>query len=265
MKISPVSVNQYNTKTQQLKKQNVCNYKTNYNNCCNFSFCGIPVISQKDIPIKSFDEYKKVLDRIYKYKDSRGCLIFDPTHNFNMYPNIKKEEEGLLLYAGEVDLSNDINRFLSGRKTKYIGSSMAEDIVRVLDYSLDKLDKNFGTYKGIVYRQGFFVPNSGQYISTTTEPEIAASIFGGICISKNLDFYIIQSKTAHKMNAFQRKMNSDFAEDEEEIIISRKAKLEEVKNVYGDLLFAKNKFIKILESYARRPVDKSRIHVLTEI
>lgn len=231
----------------------------------NTNFCGrFPADKIGLTPIKSLQEYKTVLERIYNHKNSSGTIIYNAEINLKIYPKAKKEEEGLLIYAGVNDLSSDINKFLTNRPMKEMDESMAKDVVRVLDYSLEQLDKKYGTYNGIVYRQGFFEPNTGQYISTTTEPEIAASLRGGVMMNKNQDFYVIKTKKAHKINKFQKKMGSDYAEEEEEILIDRTAKLEEVKYPIGDLLIAKRELLKLLNEYSHQYFNEDKVKVFIE-
>ena len=210
-------------------------------------------------------EYKDILNKIRDYKGQDEKPIFNFQYNLADYPKIKKDQEGLLLYAGCGDLSDEMNRFLSKRELKKLTPVQAKEVISAFDYSLNKLDEKFGKYSGIVYRQGFFEPGSQQYISTTTDPVIAATLRGGICMNKNLEFSLLKVKNGHKINEFQRKMGSDYAEEEEEILISGTSKLREVKTPYGQLLTLKNNFKKTLEDYAHQEINPDKIRIFEEI
>ena len=215
--------------------------------------------------ITSKYEYKNILNRIYNYKGYDKKPLFDIDYNRAMYPKINPEHEGLLFYAGYADLSDDINRFLSKRELYKMTKPQAKDVVRVLDYSLQKLDEEFGKYSGVVYRQGFFPQGQHQFISATKEPVIAATLRGGIFMNKNLEFSIINTKNGHKITDFQRKMGCEYADEEEEILLSRKSKFKEIIDPKEQYLFLKNKFHKLLEMYARREVDPNKIRIFEEI
>lgn len=210
-------------------------------------------------------ECKNILNRIYYYRDCNKNPLFDIALNRQKYPNVKPNEEGLLLYAGYDDLSNDMNRFLSRREMYRMNPKQAEDVVRVFDYSLKKLDEQYGKYSGFVYRQGFFPLGQHQYVSTTTDPVIAATLRGGIYLNKNLEFSIVKVKNGHKINEFQRKMGADYAEEEEEILMSRTARYREITDPQGQFLMLKNKFHKLLETYAHQKILPSKIRLFEEI
>lgn len=214
--------------------------------------------------IKNDIEYNKTLEKIYSYKNKSGKLIYNYQQNIKDYPKVTKDEEGLLLYAGSSDIHDDINRYLSNRPMKELNGEIAKDIVNVTDYALNKLDKKYGKYSGIVYRQGIVPENNTQYISTSTCPDIAATLYGGVCILNDLDFAIIKTNNGHKINEFQRDMESEYAEDEEEILLPRTSKFNEIKHPQGELLKEKNNFIKILETYAHKTINPSRVKVYEE-
>ena len=229
------------------------------------SFKGPTKLTNPDLlPIKSFEEYKQVLERIYNTKNAKGNPIFDIARNLKEFPKVSKEEEGLLLYAGLDDLSGDINRYLTHRELIRTDEPTIKDVIRAFDYSLGKLDKKEGKYSGIVFRQGFFQTNEGQYISTTTDPEIAAYLRGGISFNKNLDFYVIDTKNAHKINTFQKRMGSFYADEEKEILIDRTANLREITSPTGNLLFAKRKLSNILEQCLRRPPERNQVRTFVQ-
>lgn len=215
--------------------------------------------------IKSFEEYLEIMDKIYNYRINGDKPLFSKMENLSGYKKAKKEEEGLLLYAGDMDLSDDINRFLSGREMREMSPSQARNVIKALDYSLKKLDDKYGKYSGIVYRQGFFPLNQKQFISTTTDPVIAATLRGGIYFDKNMEFSIINLKNGHKIRDFQRRVGSGFAEEEEEILAPRQSSYREVFNPVGQYYVKKHVFHKLLETYAHREINPNRIRIFEEI
>lgn len=233
------------------------------------NFLGMPDLVKNRVrlgsEIKSLDEYIQTMNRIYNYKIAGEKPLFSKMENLSGYKKAKKEEEGLLLYAGDMDLSDDINRFLSGRNMTEMTSAQARNVVRALDYSLKKLDERYGRYSGIVYRQGFFPINQKQYISTTTDPVIAATLRGGIYYDKNMEFSIINLKNGHKIRDFQRRVGSDFAEEEEEILAPRTNSYREILNPTGQYYIKKRVFHKLLETYAHQEINPNRIRVFEEI
>lgn len=196
-----------------------------------------------DIPIRTVDEYKVIIERIKNSKMMNGNSYYNFNSDLNSgYKNINETELGLLSYVGGYDVSNDINKFLSGRfpdlrrikirvdngletncLDRYTPENygVMEDLVRALDYSLDKVDEEFGIYDGIVYRSGYMDSGCGQYYSTSTDPNVAAKI-------GNFDYSVIRTKSGHKIVDFQRKMESEFANTESEILLDRKSKYREL-------------------------------------
>ena len=117
--------------------------------------------STKDLtPIQSKEEYSEVLERIKNAKDSKGEPLWRAEEDMKFYPNANETEQGLLPYCGHRDISNQINRYLSGRSEP---TAEMQDVVRAMDYSLASLDKEFGRYEGIVFRQGFMGEKTGQF------------------------------------------------------------------------------------------------------
>ncbi len=259
LSIKPVTLNQPTSFHRNVKSS------VESGNCVSFYGYSGFVTKAIGVPIKSKEEYIKVLDRVYNYKLSDGEPLFNLEYNKKMYPKIKKEVEGVLLYAGYGDLSNDINRYLSGRDMRNMMPYQANDVVRAVDYSLQCLDKKYGKYSGFVYRQGVFPVGEHQFISTTSDPIIAATLRGGICFDKNLDFSIINAKKGHKINSFQKSMGVEFGEEEEEILLSRTSDFKEITNPQGNLLFAKRKFLNILESYTHTKLNPDKVRVFEEV
>ena len=237
----------------------------NHSKSVGVSFGSLPKVPKSGGEILSEAEYKNILKKIYGYKSQDGKPLFNSEQNLQMYPKVKKDQEGLLLYAGCGDLSDDMNRFLSKREMRKMNPAQAKDVVKAFDYSLKKLDEKYGKFSGFVFRQGFFPLGQHQYISTTTDPVIAATLRGGICTNKNLEFSVIKAKNGHKINEFQRKMGSEYAEEEEEILLSRDSKIKEIKTPYGQFLTLKNKVHKLLESYAHQEINPDKIRVFEEV
>lgn len=192
-----------------------------------------------DIPIKNIDEYNTIFDRVYSAKKPNGDLMWFDNERLSYYPNATKVEQGLLPYCGERDSSFYINFFLSGRLTpeKYelwkenLPENKASfiDMIRVLDFSLKNLDEEFGKYKGIVFRQGFMNENSGQFLSTTKNPSIAAQLNNNyIFFSPKRGFSVIRTNNGHNICDFQNKMGVSFSTSEEEILLPRKQKYKEL-------------------------------------
>lgn len=233
------------------------------------NFMALPDLVKKRLrlgtEIKTLDEYVDTMNKIYGYKTADGKPLFDRVANISGYKKVKKDEEGILLYAGDEDLSGDINRFLSGREMREMNPVQARNVIRALDYSLKCLDKRYGKYSGIVYRQGYFPVTEKQYVSTTTDPVLAATLWGGICYDKNLQFSIVNVKNGHKIRDFQRRIGSEFAEDEEEILAPRTSSFREVLNPVGEVYLKKRVFHKLLEKYAHKEINPANIKVYEEI
>ena len=139
------------------------------------------------------------------------------------YSSVPFKYIGLLPYCGGEDVSYYINRYLGKCLTRHLDSRASEqdlcNIIRVLDYSLNQLDEQFGKYKGIVYRRGYFSPKSKQYASTSLSPEIAVKFHG--FFDNTCDYSIIRTKNGHKIYDFQEMVNSPYAIGEKEILIDR--------------------------------------------
>lgn len=134
-----------------------------------------------DIPIKDDEEFNEVMERVYSAKTLGGNVLWiekDYREQWETYKNASEIEMGLLPYCGEADNCDLINQYLSGRLNNPAvvrgqGHHFPEnidscvDMVRALDYSLKNLDKEFGTYQGLVFREGYMDEGNGQFYSTT--------------------------------------------------------------------------------------------------
>ena len=221
-------------------------------------------------PIKSLNEYREVLAKACHSVTPDGQKFWTINNDYNLYKGIDEEYIGLLPYCGGNDVSYYINQYLRSKnymKTlqKYPQHSYCPtlssitDIIRVLDYSLGRLDENVGTYSGIVYRKGHFNLKTKQFYSCSYSPAIASSFSG---VNLNTGYSVIRTKSAHNIYAFQKQMNSLYAKNEKEILISRKAKHRLLKEfeLDSELKKAKTDFAMhmLREVKAKLPVSQAK-------
>ncbi len=196
----------------------------------NINIAFVEKLKTYDIPIKTISEYRKVLKRVESAKSNNGEDMWLTKRDKRYYQNADEKEIGLITYCGIDDNSGIINRYLSGRLTpdyveKYYDylpreESSYADAVRVLDYSLDNLDKEFGKYHGCVYRQGFMKEKMDSYVSTSQLPHKAARLHNSWAnFNPETQYSVIRTNNGHKINDFQRKMRAIYANLEEEILI----------------------------------------------
>lgn len=189
-------------------------------------------------PIESFSEYKEVLEEIINSRTVSNEIFWRPNADMAKNQNIKQEHIGLLPYCGVNDVSWDINRYLGGRinydnlpekyykKGSYVPTHESiKNIIRGLEYSLKQLDENFGKYKGFVFRKGYMSEYSGQYVSSSTHPEIAANFNG---FNSNCQYSIIETKNGHKIHSFQEEIKNNYEKTEREILLPRQTKYEKI-------------------------------------
>ena len=177
-------------------------------------------------PVETFEEYENLLNKILEYSVPDSVSYQTKFIQTEGYENVPIELLGLVSYCGCCDKSDEINRWLSGRpstKSTLSDEEMA-NVIRALDYSLGKLDEKYGKYEGIVYRIGFFNPNTdNQFYSSSL-----SSIFAINNYYKDIGFSVIKVKNGHKICDFQEDTNSKiskrFAKREEEILIDRNSK-----------------------------------------
>ncbi len=187
----------------------------------------------------TFNEYMLMLDEISEYKgpffyyDAETKKACNNLINYTGYEDIDEELKGIVPYCGKFDISDQINRWLTGREsehTKYhFNNQRMINIINTLDYSLKRLDEKFGKYEGMIYRNGYFNPNeSQQYYSATFLPESVLDIRANSIPSIKNKYSIIKIKNGHDVYKFQRYADSEvsnmFADDEHEILIDRKSK-----------------------------------------
>ena len=183
-------------------------------------------------PITSREEYDRVLAKNLSLKHyPKESVLPKPFISTSGYENADQELKGLVPYCGLEDKSDIINSFLSGRPlpTTVINEEQTADIIRAMDYSLEKLDEKFGKYKGVVYRVGYFNPEQDkQFYSTSANSIGAVNHSIGYTPSEKEPYSIIKIKNGHNIYAFQKQTNSYFskriAETEREILTDRNSK-----------------------------------------
>ncbi|MCR5265939.1 MAG: hypothetical protein K6E29_05025 [Cyanobacteria bacterium RUI128] len=225
--------------------------------------------STKDLtPIQSKEEYLEVLERIKKAKTKSGDPLWLCEEDMKFYPNATEIEQGLLPYCGHRDISNQINRYLSGRSEP---TAELQDVVRAMDYSLAHLDKDAGRYEGIVFRQGFMGEKTGQFMSTSTSATGAARHNNGWADPEEVaynTYSVIKTKGGHRLSAFQGKMKDVFAGKEQEILLPREATYREVplEECSEELIKAKEEFASKLfnDAYKLFNGSKSKVRGYTK-
>ena len=209
------------------------------------------------------EEYSKTLEKLLgfekRYITSGGMIQNTREGNVfyrfdsNAYRTVPEELKGLLPYCGEADISADINMFLrnnvngklgtvkegslvyskdflkNNKEMLHLDSDSANDFVRCLDYSLEQIDKKYGTFEGFVYRGGLFNGDAKQFYSTSTK----VSPVQGLCQrGHNLQFHLIKTNNGHKIYEFQREYNpaNEIIQIESEVLLPRNSKYTEITN-----------------------------------
>ena len=202
-------------------------------------------------------EYNRLIPDVYNIKKHS----FDINKNI-IYPNIPHKYLGLLPYCGYDDISLQINQYLSDRNiiggSEYFVNGNLNKSCSTLDYSLKELDNEFGKYNGVVYRVGYFSPNTPQFYSTSNKPLLDKYVT--FLESSKLNDYkdkeesekihIIKSNNGHKIYEFQDKYCKPKTEDynfvrseylaENEILLDRHSKYQKAEE-NNDLLEEKKK------------------------
>lgn len=174
-------------------------------------------------------EYLQILEELSNFvhpehvEQMNGKSLFQ--YNKPYYPNVPEKFKGLLPYCGLCDISSEINRYLSGRKLKYLSDNQAQKFCKILNYSLRALDKEFGKYRGIVYRAGYFSPNkSKQFFSSTNSLDNVDTVLAVRINENNPELNIINTNCGHKIYEFQKKycenpmMRIEFIEENEVLL-----------------------------------------------
>ena len=181
-------------------------------------------------PVSDYKEYCRLKEEIFKYKDlpKRNMLIPPFIQEFG-YEKVDDNLKGLVCYCGAEDKSNIINSWLTARplpKNLAVDDEQISKIIRVMDYSLKRLDDKFGEYKGIVYRNGYFNPLTDKQFYSSSSQSINAIRHGNNYLpAEDNQYSIILLKNGHNINEFQKSANSfiakKYAETENEILIDR--------------------------------------------
>lgn len=177
------------------------------------------------------------------------------------------------------ELYLDINYFLSNYKGSFIpklekganankasglinfDSETAKDIVKCLDYSLKEVDKEFGVYKGFVYRNGKMSSNSGTYVSTSKDLNCT--------MGDTSEFHVIKTKRGHDIHKFQQKYYP-VNESENEILLPREAQYRELTGLQYEeerqkLAKAKYEYLKSADKNITFEEILAKTHVWEEI
>ena len=191
-------------------------------------------------------EYDRLMPDVYNIKR----YSFDINKNI-IYPNVPHQYLGLLPYCGYDDISLPINQYLSDRNviggSEYFVDRNLNKSCSTLDYSLKELDNEFGKYDGVVYRIGYFSPNSPQFYSTSNKP-LFDKYITFLENSKLNDYenkeesekiHIIKSNSGHKIHDFQDKYCKPKSEEynfvrneylaENEILLDRHSKYQKAE------------------------------------
>ena len=215
-------------------RENSLCYPESFSKTLSSIYCyRMPELRENIQPIQSKEEYLSIIRDINSYyitENGRNKKYI----NMYGYHSVPRELMGLIPYCGVDDISDDINSWLSGRKTfkhSQISGGKMLKIVQALDYSLKKLDEKFGKYRGTVYRVGFFNPTTDtQFYSSTTDKKCLMFLSDKFPPSSSNQYSIIKLKNGHKIRSFQRKTNSlesrEFERKEQEILIDRHSKFE---------------------------------------
>lgn len=189
----------------------------------------VPDTEKINTPIKDFDEYKQILSRLKHCISYNGDYAFFKENDLKYYRGIDNEEMGILPYCGFEGCHEIINLYMTGQLNsknikKYhsilpVDLTTIPDAIRTLEYSLRNLDKKYGTYQGIVYRQGFMSENPNRYISTTLNPYIASCIYGSWGTELNNQYSVILVNNGHKIVDFQKSAGVPSANGEQEILL----------------------------------------------
>jgi len=235
-------------------------------------------------PVKDSSEYQGILNKIFRYTIQE----YNFTVNLIMKSGYERTPlglQGLISYCGADDLSNEINCWLTGREyehSEFLDDEKFKNIIRALEYSLSKLDENYGKVEGKVFRTGYFNPiTDKQFYSTSNSLDCAVLHAQSSAPSPFCPYSIIKLKNGHNIYQFQRDTNSHiskrFADIEHEILIDRKSNFRKLSPVeytdedINDILNIINRSMKInlypedLKDFSRRIDTLKWISVWEEI
>lgn len=187
-----------------------------------------PDFKRINTPVEDINEYRSIIHNLMKAISNNGDYAYFKECDLEWYKDIDIEEMGLIPYCGFEGSHEIINNYMTGllnKNTEKYKSILPVDlttipeVIRALEYSLKKLDKKYGTHKGIVYRQGFMCESPNRYISTTLNPYIASCIYGDWRIKSNNQYSVIQVNNGHRIVDFQRAAGVPSADGEQEILL----------------------------------------------
>ena len=225
-----------------------------------------PDFGKINTPITDENEYKALLAKLKHTISHNGNYAYFTENDIATYGKVDLFEHGLIPYCGQDDCHRLINAYLGSRLTKLEQEAWKfqmpydldtiPDVIRLLEYSLNRLDNKYGKYKGIVYRQGVMSETPNQYISTTINPYIATELNGGPfgIFTGSKHFSIIQTQNGHKIMDFQKEANSAFANSEQEILMPFQNRYKKLTDepLSKELSEAKEQFASILFENAKR-------------
>ena len=180
--------------------------------------------------IQSEEEYDSSLEKIMQH----------PSWHSGVWTrsNANKYEQGIIPYCGEADCSYEINSFMRGSKVlnPRFSPEILEEYVRVLDYALREMDKDYGEYSGVLYRVGRLDKVSRNFVSTSKSPD---GLYGQIRDRKDFHkpFYVIFDGFGHNINELQKKFNSMifYLIREDEIIVDPDITFEEITDITPEM------------------------------
>jgi len=179
--------------------------------------------------IKSDEEFFDVLEKLKKDSSWNKSWSIEGASPY---------EIGLMPYSHTADIHSYINGYLrEGKLSQNSGftEDIIKDYVRLTDYALNKLDKVYGKYQGVVYRYGWFDSTPAAFTSTASTP------FGAVCHTDKFRPYkqrynIILTKHGSKIEKMQEKLgNLNLAQREQEILLRLGHKFEEIKTLTPEL------------------------------
>jgi len=300
----------YSPKYKNSNKKLPVSYKNYSDNVVNLNFGNsiIPqsVLRRKTIedrinlltPIKTKEEYDEIIKEILGYKlfnytpekksEKNNILfgVFGDEYKKNPididymctlgYSNAKDNFIGLIPYCGFADISYQINAWLSGRNIDnptLLNDRQMANVVRAFEYSLSRLDMQYGKYSGTVYRAGYFDPVSDkQYYSSSDYLSCAIEHSNTTSPSEILPYSIIKLKKGHYIHKFQKDVNSmvssTFALCEREILIDRKSRFRKVPvREYSeyDISLVKDVILRTIDCEFSDLTDKQRREIINNI
>lgn len=203
---------------------------------------GKPSVYSSIKKISSDEEYFDLLKCLKKDKNFRKDWLYDDAIACGIMP-----------YSGRADISKEINKYLrTGIFVEQIAGinskDVLEDYIKCFDYALKMTDEKFGKYKGFVCRYGQFDENQKQYTSASSKAECAIRHSNCTSPDKKYPFNIIYTNNGHKIKDVHRAVGSDFADAEEEVILSPDTKYVRIEDLTPELKEIKEDFMRIYKS-----------------